>query len=102
MLRSWLGWIGADLEAVGLERVLEAGPEDKIGEVLPTSSGSSEVSHETGRPLRVPGVQRRDGHWIHTGGFSGAGGRSGHHSEDFGPLWEEMTGLHRAHPGARW
>ncbi len=102
LLRSWLGWIGADLEAVGLERVLEAGAEAPVGDVLPTSSGSSEVGDAAARSLRVPGVQRRDGHWVHTGGFSGAGGRSGHHSEHFGPLWDEMTGLYRAHPGARW
>lgn len=35
-------------------------------------------------------------------GASGAGGRSGRHSEDFAPLWEEMTALYRAHPGVRW
>ena len=101
LLRSWLGWIGADLEAVGLDHVLEAGTGDAVGEVLPTSSGTSEVT-ETARTLRVPGVQRRDGHWIHAGGFEGAGGRSGHHSEDFDALWDEMTGLYRAHPGVRW
>jgi len=39
---------------------------------------------------------------MHTGGFAGAGGRRGRHSEDFLPLWEEMTNLHRSFPGARW
>jgi ring-1,2-phenylacetyl-CoA epoxidase subunit PaaC len=102
MLAAWLDVVGHDLAEVGLERVLEAGPEAPVGEVLPTSSGSSEVAGEAPSPLRVPGLERRDGRWVHTGGFSGAGGRTGHHSEDFPPLWEEMTSLHRAHPGARW
>jgi len=100
-LTRWLGIIGADLERVGLERVLETGSEEDIGEVLPTSSGASEVSGER-KPLRVPGLERRDGRWVHAGSFSGAGGRTGHHSEDFDVLWREMTDLYRAHPGARW
>lgn len=102
MLASWLDVVGRDLESVGLERVMEAGTDAPVGEVLPTSSGASEVSGDAPRSLRVPGLERRDGRWVHTGGFSGAGGRSGHHSEDFAALWEEMTALHRAHPGARW
>lgn len=32
----------------------------------------------------------------------GLGGRQGTHSADFLPMWEEMTGLFRAHPGATW
>jgi ring-1,2-phenylacetyl-CoA epoxidase subunit PaaC len=102
MLALWLEIVGRDLEGVGLERVLEAGADAPVGEVLPTSSGASEVSGEAARPLRVPGLERRDGRWVHAGTFTGAGGRTGHHSEDFEPLWEEMTALHRAHPGARW
>jgi ring-1,2-phenylacetyl-CoA epoxidase subunit PaaC len=32
-----------------------------------------------------------------------AGGRQGRHTDDFTvDVWPEMTGLHRAHPGARW
>ena len=102
LLTTYLERIGADLEAVGLERVLESGSEAAIGEVLSTSSGTSEVAESGGHHLRVPGLERRDGRWVHTGGFAGAGGRSGRHSEDFAPLWEELTGLYRAHPGARW
>src|SRR5437667_255788 len=52
--------------------------------------------------LAVPGIARRDGRWVHEGEFAGAGGRHGRHSEDFLPLWEEMTKLHREHPGATW
>ena len=102
MLSGWLERVGADLEEVGLERVLEAGAEAAVGEMLPTSSGASEVEESGPERLRVPGLERRDGRWVHVGGFSGAGGRSGQHSDDFAPLWEEMTALHRAHPGARW
>jgi ring-1,2-phenylacetyl-CoA epoxidase subunit PaaC len=102
MLSAWLERVGGDLEDVGLERVFEPGGEATIGEVLPTSSGASEVDEPMGKPLRVPELERRDGRWVHVGGFSGAGGRSGHHSEDFASLWEEMTALHREHPGVRW
>ena len=51
---------------------------------------------------RFQDVIRRDGRWVHEGAFTGAGGRRGRHSQDFLPLWEEMTTLYRAHPGARW
>jgi ring-1,2-phenylacetyl-CoA epoxidase subunit PaaC len=102
LLGRWLGSLGLDLERVGLEQVMETGSEAPVGDILPTSSGASEVADDAPRTLRVPGLERRDGGWVHTGGFTGAGGRSGHHSQDFEPLWEEMTALHRAHPGARW
>ena len=32
----------------------------------------------------------------------GLGGRLGQHSEQFQPMWEEMTQLFRDHPGATW
>jgi ring-1,2-phenylacetyl-CoA epoxidase subunit PaaC len=102
MLARWLEGLGSDLEAVGLDVVLEAGAEPSVGEVVPTSSGASELKEETGRALRVPGLERRDGRWVHAGEFTGAGGRRGRHSEDFAPLWEEMTALYRAHRGATW
>ncbi len=35
-------------------------------------------------------------------GDQGRGGRVGTRSEDFTALWEDMTGLYRAHAGARW
>ncbi|MGH2793043.1 MAG: 1,2-phenylacetyl-CoA epoxidase subunit PaaC [Actinomycetota bacterium] len=101
MLATWLATIGTDLEAVGLDAVLESGSEPTVGEMVPTSSGASEVTGDA-RPLRVPGLARRDGSWVHAGEFSGAGGRQGRHSDDFPALWEEMTGLYRAHRGATW
>jgi phenylacetate-CoA oxygenase PaaI subunit len=98
LLAEWLGALGAALEAASLDFVLErhAPP---MGEMVPTSAG--EIAEER-EDLQVPGLVRRDGRWAHEGGFEGAGGRHGRHSEDFVPLWDEMTKLHRDHPGARW
>ncbi|MBA3552475.1 MAG: phenylacetate-CoA oxygenase subunit PaaC [Actinobacteria bacterium] len=98
LLSEWLGAIGEELEAASLDFVLERHASSS-GEMVPTSSGEMEGEEEA---FSAPGVARRDGRWVHEGGFSGAGGRFGRHSEDFLPLWEEMTGLFRAHPGARW
>lgn len=33
---------------------------------------------------------------------SGSGGRRGRRSDDFGPLWDEMTSTYRDNPGATW
>jgi ring-1,2-phenylacetyl-CoA epoxidase subunit PaaC len=101
MLATWLEGLGRDLEAAGLERVLESTTESPSGEMVPTGSGEME-ERPAGPTLRVPGLERRGGRWVHVGDFEGAGGRLGHHSEDFAPLWEEMTALYRAHPGATW
>jgi ring-1,2-phenylacetyl-CoA epoxidase subunit PaaC len=98
LLARWLERLGDQLEAVSLDFVLEHhGPMG--GEMVPTSSGEIEAE---GEALEVPGIVRRDGRWVHEGGFGGAGGRRGRHSEDFPPLWEEMTRLYREHPGAAW
>jgi ring-1,2-phenylacetyl-CoA epoxidase subunit PaaC len=97
LLGDWLARLGEDLESVSLDFVLEHGAPH--GELVPTSSGEME---ETGEPFTAPGLSRKDGRWMHEGGFVGAGGRHGRHSEDFHPLWAEMTMLHRAHPGAAW
>jgi len=98
LLTEWLGRIGGELEEASLDFVLEHhGP--RTGEMVPTSSGEMEDEAE---PFASPGITRRDGRWVHEGGFAGAGGRHGRHSEDFLPLWEEMTNLHRSHPGATW
>jgi ring-1,2-phenylacetyl-CoA epoxidase subunit PaaC len=97
LLGNWLEGLGRDLEDVSLDYVFERHSPD-TGEMVPTSSGEIE-----GRdPLSVPGIVRRDGRWMHEGGFEGAGGRRGRRSEDFPDLWEEMTALYRAHPGATW
>ncbi len=98
LLADWLGRLGEDLEAVSLDYVLEHhGPIG--GEMVPTSTGEIEAGADA---LAVPGIVRRDGRWAHEGAFAGAGGRRGRHSEDFQPLWDEMTKLYREHPGATW
>jgi ring-1,2-phenylacetyl-CoA epoxidase subunit PaaC len=98
LLGRWLEQLGAALEEVSLDYVFEHhGPLG--GEMVPTSSGEIEAESDE---LEVPGIVRREGRWVHEGGFGGAGGRHGRHSEDFEPLWEEMTKLYRDHPGATW
>jgi ring-1,2-phenylacetyl-CoA epoxidase subunit PaaC len=97
LLADWLGAVGEELERVSLDFVLER--HRSVGEMVPTGSGEVE---EVGQAFNVPGLVKRDGRWTHEGGFAGAGGRRGRHSPDFPVLWEEMTGLFRAHPGARW
>ncbi len=96
LLGRWLGGLGQDLEALSLDFVLER--HGTAGDMVPTGSG--EVPEE--EFLSPPGISRREGRWVHVGGFAGAGGRWGRHSEDFVPLWEEMTALYRTHPGTRW
>jgi ring-1,2-phenylacetyl-CoA epoxidase subunit PaaC len=98
VLGLWLAKLGAALEESSLDFVLERHL-PPVGEMVPTSSGEIEGERED---LAVPGVVRRDGRWVHEGAFVGAGGRRGRHSDDFLPLWEEMTALYRTHPGARW
>jgi ring-1,2-phenylacetyl-CoA epoxidase subunit PaaC len=97
LLGEWLQGLGADLDRVSLDWVLTSHAKAG-GEMVPTSSGEIEA----GPTLSVPGIERRDGTWVHIGGFAGAGGRQGRHSEDFRPLWEDLTGLYRAVPGATW
>jgi ring-1,2-phenylacetyl-CoA epoxidase subunit PaaC len=97
LLGQWLGSIGAELEEASLDWVLTAHVRS-TGEMVPTSSGEIEA----GPTLSVPGVERQDGRWVHVGGFAGAGGRQGKHTEDFAGLWAELTALYRAVPGATW
>ena len=67
--------------------------------MVPTGSGEMPAPTRT---LAVPGIVRRGERWVHEGAFEGAGGRRGQHSEDFRALWEDLTGLYRAFPGASW
>jgi ring-1,2-phenylacetyl-CoA epoxidase subunit PaaC len=97
LLSRWLERLGRRLEETSLDYVLHRHAPG-AAEMVPTSSGEMEGE----APFSVPGIVRRDGRWHHEGGFVGAGGRHGRHSEDFPALWEEMTTLYRAHPGARW
>ena len=97
LLAEWLGRLGEELEDASLDFVLTR--HGAPAEMVPTSSGDMPAPSED---LTVPGLARREGRWVHEGGFAGAGGRQGRHSEDFLPLWEEMTELYRTHPGATW
>ena len=97
LLGGWLERLGADLDRASLDWVLSAHTKAG-GEMVPTSSGEIEA----GPTLTVPGIERRDGRWVHVGEFAGQGGRRGRHTEEFTALWEELTGLHRALPGATW
>jgi ring-1,2-phenylacetyl-CoA epoxidase subunit PaaC len=97
LLAEWLAALGGTLEETSLDWVLSTHAKAE-GEMVPTSSGEI----EQGPTLSVPGLERRDGRWVHVGGFTGDGGRRGRHTEDFGVLWEEMTGLYRKIPGATW
>jgi len=97
LLAEWLATIGSEIEAVSLDFVLER--HGTVGEMVPTGSG--EILDQ-GSGFVVPGLARRDGRWAHEGRFAGAGGRRGRHSDDFLPLWEEMTNMYRSFPGARW
>ena len=102
LLAEWLDRVGARLEQAGLEHVLGARTDERGGEMIPTSTGAIESGETQAARLVVPGLGRRDGRWVHEGAFAGAGGRHGKHSDDFEPLWAEMTALYRAHPGATW
>jgi ring-1,2-phenylacetyl-CoA epoxidase subunit PaaC len=99
LLDAWLAEVERDLEAVGLVRVLEGGAPAMV-EVVPTAAGSGEAARST--EAGGSGEAAGSGPAGRSDGPPGAGGRRGIHSEDFLPLWEEMTGLYRAHPGARW
>lgn len=84
----WLDMITAELQALGLEYVLQGEAHHSGGEFVPTSSGEL-LSDEDDDDAAVTNGQ-------------GLGGRHGRHSEDFAEVWEEMTGTYRAHPGASW
>jgi ring-1,2-phenylacetyl-CoA epoxidase subunit PaaC len=98
LLQRWLDGISADLERVGLERVLESGTSPPSGELVATASGEMAGA----AALVHPHVVHSGGVWAPVGEFSGRGGRYGRHGEDWLPLWEEMTATYREHPGARW
>ena len=96
LMGRWLEVVGNRLEEASLDWVLTSHAAG--GEMVPTSSGEIEA----GPTLAVPGIEQRDGRWVHVGEFAGAGGRRGRHTEDFQELWWEMTELHRSIPGATW
>lgn len=86
LLREWLGGVRADLESAGLDWVLESRP---LADLVPTASGEAPSGDGSREGAEIPDP-------------TVLGARGGRRSEDFRPLWEEMTGLYRAHRGARW
>jgi ring-1,2-phenylacetyl-CoA epoxidase subunit PaaC len=98
LLAEWLGQLGERLEKTSLDYVLESHGLHG-GEMVPTSTGEIEGDPA---PFRAPGLERRGGRWCQARDFTGEGGRHGKHSDDFLPLWEEMTNLYRSHPGTSW
>ncbi|MFP5223974.1 MAG: 1,2-phenylacetyl-CoA epoxidase subunit PaaC [Actinomycetota bacterium] len=93
LIDQWLGSIGEMLDEIGLDRMLAS------AEMVPTSAGAIEGS--TVEP-GLPGLTLVDGRWKHDGSFDVPDGRAGDHTEHLRPLWEELTGLYRAHPGVSW
>lgn len=84
MRAAWLDVVRAALDSAGLQQVLI----DDTGEMIPTSTGAIENTPVDSAPWEPSA--------------SALGGRHGKHSEDWAPVWEEMTALYRAHPGATW
>ena len=84
----WLDVVAADLQALGLEHVLDGEAHHTTGEFVPTSSGELLSDDATADATAATG--------------QGLGGRAGRHTSDFDEVWEEMTGTYRAHPGATW
>lgn len=82
---EWLEHVRAALTEAGLEHVVGA-PAERDAEMIPTSAGAIEETVDASSAAAADGT----------------GGRRGVHSEDFLPMWEEMTALYRAHPGVRW
>ena len=66
-----------------------------LGEVVP-------VLEELELPVAATIESTSEGWRIPDGHFDAPRGRHGEHTEDWSSAWEEMTHLHRAHPGASW
>ncbi len=60
--------------------------------------GSSELVASSSGDL----IEADNGAGSKDSGVTGLGGRRGLHSEEFGALWNDMTVMFRAHPGATW
>jgi ring-1,2-phenylacetyl-CoA epoxidase subunit PaaC len=78
---------GSALDELGLPTEVRSHI-DQSAEFVASSSGDLiEDATSSGQPEHAP---------------SGFGGRRGKHSEEFQPLWEEMTSTYRSDPGATW
>lgn len=83
MRAEWLAGVRAALDGAGLQTVF-----DEPGEIIPTASGAMESGPVDTTPWEPAAAS--------------LGGRHGKHSEDWPAVWDEMTALYRAHPGATW
>ena len=83
MRAQWFDGVRVALDTAGLQQVIDA-----PGEMIPTSSGAIEGDGAESAPSDAA--------------TTAIGGRHGKHSEDWPLVWEEMTALYRAHPGATW
>ena len=79
--------VSAQLDVLGIPAHIQS-REDTSAEFVASSSGDLIAGDgQNGRPEPVP---------------DGFGGRTGRRSPEFGPLWDDMTSMYRAHPGASW
>ena len=85
--RRFIDRASASLDELGLPTEVRAGV-DQAAEFVASSSGDLIASGE-----EPPGQGTRS---------TGGGGRRGVHSDDFRPLWDDMTRTYREHPGATW
>ncbi|MFN2489775.1 MAG: 1,2-phenylacetyl-CoA epoxidase subunit PaaC [Actinomycetota bacterium] len=87
LLERFVSSCGEALDGLGLPMDIRASL-DESAEFVASSSGD----------LIAGGGDEQD----HPKSPSALGGRSGHHSEDFHALWDDMTSTYRASPGATW
>ena len=82
--KRFLEETSAELDRLGFPTHLVA---TASAEFVASSSGDLIVEQEAG-----DAVEHHGGH----------GGRAGRHSDDWSPLWDDMTKTYRDNPGARW
>lgn len=97
VLQRWLTEAITRIDEAGLPLSLTSAEE---GEVLPTSSG--ELIEQPVAPSRPPSISQSNGRWVVEGDFPAMGGRHGRHTEDFSPLWDDLTKTYREEPTATW
>lgn len=86
-------------EAEAIEAGIWPAPSDEL-----MQNWLSEVTEKidaAGLPLTAEGIQRVNG-WSIPAGSPAFGGRHGRHSDDFAPLWDDLTKTYREEPSATW
>ena len=96
LLQQWLDQVTKQIETAGITLDFSS---NEAAEFLPTSSG--ELAQ--GAPgVTQPSIALKDGRWVIDETHPGFGGRRGVHSEDFAPLWDDLTRTYREAPTATW